>query len=83
MKSYFCQTNTDKNLLFPISAGLDYPGIGPEQHLHDIGRQVCGNNNEEAAAFEYLSGLKAIPAIESAHAIAYNESGAKAWINRC
>jgi tryptophan synthase beta chain len=58
-----------------ISAGLDYPGVGPEHvHLHEIGRaDYVGINDEEAlAAFTMLSGKEAIiPALESAHAIAY------------
>ena len=75
MKSYFCQ---DKyGLIAPvysISAGLDYPGIGPEHaYLHDIGRAkyVPITDEEAVCAFEYLSKTEGIiPAIESAHAVA-------------
>ena len=76
MKSYFCQD--EYGLIAPvysISAGLDYPGIGPEHaHLHDIGRAeyVAVTDDEAVNAFEYLSRTEGIiPAIESAHAIAY------------
>ncbi|MDD4222371.1 MAG: tryptophan synthase subunit beta [Candidatus Methanomethylophilus sp.] len=76
MKSYFCQ-NKDGQIapVYSISAGLDYPGIGPEHALlHDIGRaQYVPITDEEAVnAFEYLSRKEGIiPAIESAHAVAY------------
>ena len=76
MKSYFCQ-NKDGQIapVYSISAGLDYPGIGPEHaYLHDIGRAeyVPITDNEAVSAFEYLSKTEGIiPAIESAHAIAY------------
>ena len=60
---------------YSISAGLDYPGVGPEHaHLHDIGRaEYVGITDDEAVnAFEYLSRTEGIiPAIESAHALAY------------
>ena len=76
MKSYFCQDQYGQIApVYSISAGLDYPGIGPEHaHLHDIGRaQYVPVTDEEAvAAFEYLSRTEGIiPAIESAHAVAY------------
>ena len=61
--------------MYSISAGLDYPGIGPEHaHLHDIGRAeyVPITDDEAVEAFEYLSRMEGIiPAIESAHAVAY------------
>jgi len=76
MKSYFCQDRDGQIApVYSISAGLDYPGIGPEHaHLSDEGRaQYVPVTDEEAvAAFEYLSRLEGIiPAIESAHAVAY------------
>ncbi|MBQ0064585.1 MAG: tryptophan synthase subunit beta [Firmicutes bacterium] len=76
MKSYFCQDEYGQIApVYSISAGLDYPGIGPEHaNLHDMGRaQYVAITDEEAAeAFEYLSRMEGIiPAIESAHAIAY------------
>ncbi len=76
MKSYFCQDNYGQIApVYSISAGLDYPGIGPEHaHLHDIGRAeyVAITDDEAVDAFEYLSKIEGIiPAIESAHAIAY------------
>ncbi len=76
MKSYFCQDEYGQIApVYSISAGLDYPGIGPEHaYLHDIGRaEYIGITDEEAVeAFEYLSKTEGIiPAIESAHAIAY------------
>ncbi len=76
MKSYFCQDEYGQIApVYSISAGLDYPGIGPEHaHLHDIGRaQYVPVTDEEAVeAFEYLSRIEGIiPAIESAHAVAY------------
>ena len=61
--------------VYSISAGLDYPGIGPEHaHLYDIGRAeyVPVTDEEAVEAFEYLSRTEGIiPAIESAHAVAY------------
>ena len=61
--------------MYSISAGLDYPGIGPEHaHLHDIGRAeyVPVTDEEAVEAFEYLARTEGIiPAIESAHAVAY------------
>ena len=76
MKSYFCQDQFGQIApVYSISAGLDYPGIGPEHaHLHDIGRAeyVPVTNAEAVDAFEYLSRMEGIiPAIESAHAVAY------------
>ncbi len=76
MKSYFCQDEYGQIApVYSISAGLDYPGIGPEHaYLHDTGRaQYVPITDEEAvAAFEYLSKTEGIiPAIESAHAVAY------------
>ena len=76
MKSYFCQDEYGQIApVYSISAGLDYPGIGPEHaHLHDIGRAeyVPVTDDEAVEAFEYLSMTEGIiPAIESAHAVAY------------
>ena len=76
MKSYFCQDQFGQIApVYSISAGLDYPGIGPEHaHLHDIGRAeyVPVTDAEAVDAFEYLSRLEGIiPAIESSHALAY------------
>ncbi len=75
MKSYFCQDEYGQIApVYSISAGLDYPGIGPEHaYLHDCGRaQYVAITDEEAVcAFEYLSRTEGvIPAIESAHAVA-------------
>ncbi|MEF9987739.1 MAG: tryptophan synthase subunit beta [Christensenella sp.] len=76
MKSYFCQNEYGQIApVYSISAGLDYPGIGPEHaHLHDTGRAeyVPVTDEEAVEAFEYLSRTEGIiPAIESAHAVAY------------
>jgi tryptophan synthase beta chain len=76
MKSYFCQDEYGQIApVYSISAGLDYPGVGPEHAwLHDIGRAeyVAITDDEAVNAFEYLSRTEGIiPAIESAHAIAY------------
>lgn len=76
MKSYFCQDEFGQIApVYSISAGLDYPGIGPEHaHLHDIGRAeyVAVTDDEAVGAFEYLSRTEGIiPAIESAHAVAH------------
>ncbi len=76
MKSYFCQDKYGQIApVYSISAGLDYPGIGPEHaNLHDIGRAqyVPVTDDEAVEAFEYLAKMEGIiPAIESAHAIAY------------
>lgn len=75
MKSYFCQDQYGQIApVYSISAGLDYPGIGPEHAwLHDTGRaEYAAVTDEEAVnAFEYLSRTEGIiPAIESAHAVA-------------
>ena len=76
MKSYFCQDEFGGIApVYSISAGLDYPGIGPEHaHLHKIGRAKYFpiTDAEAVEAFEYLSRMEGIiPAIESAHAVAY------------
>ena len=76
MKSYFCQDQYGQIApVYSISAGLDYPGIGPEHAwLHDTGRAeyVAVTDDEAVDAFEYLSKTEGIiPAIESAHAVAY------------
>ena len=76
MKSYFCQDEYGQIApVYSISAGLDYPGIGPEHaYLHDTGRAeyVAVTDDEAVEAFEYLSRIEGIiPAIESAHAVAY------------
>ncbi|WP_195267369.1 tryptophan synthase subunit beta [Eubacterium sp. 1001713B170207_170306_E7] len=76
MKSYFCQDVYGQIApVYSISAGLDYPGIGPEHaHLHDLGRAeyVPVTDDEAIEAFEYLSRTEGIiPAVESAHAVAY------------
>ena len=76
MKSYFCQDEYGQIApVYSISAGLDYPGVGPEHaHLHDIGRAeyVPVTDEEAVCAFEYLARTEGIiPAIESAHAVAY------------
>lgn len=76
MKSLFCQDEYGQIApVYSISAGLDYPGIGPEHAmLHDTGRAeyVAITDEEAVAAFEYLSRVEGIiPAIESAHAVAY------------
>ena len=76
MKSYFCQDEFGQIApVYSISAGLDYPGIGPEHaYLHDTGRAeyVAITDDEAVDAFEYLSRIEGvIPAIESAHAVAY------------
>lgn len=76
MKSYFCQDKYGQIApVYSISAGLDYPGIGPEHAwLHDIGRAeyVPVTDDEAVNAFEYMSRQEGIiPAIESAHAVAY------------
>ena len=74
MKSYFCQDEYGQIApVYSISAGLDYPGLGPEHAwLHDIGRAeyVPVTDEEAVCAFEYLSKTEGIiPAIESAHAV--------------
>ena len=75
MKSYFCQDDYGQIApVYSISAGLDYPGIGPEHaHLHDSGRAEYRPVTDEEAvrAFEYLARTEGIIcAIESAHAVA-------------
>lgn len=76
MKSYFCQDEYGQIApVYSISAGLDYPGVGPEHAwLHDTGRAeyVPVTDEEAVDAFEYLSRTEGIiPAIESSHAVAY------------
>ena len=76
MKSYFCQDEYGQIApVYSISAGLDYPGVGPEHAwLHDTGRAeyVPITDDEAVNAFEYLSRIEGIiPAIESAHAVAH------------
>lgn len=76
MKSYFCQDAFGQIApVYSISAGLDYPGIGPEHaYLHDTGRAeyVPVTDGESVEAFEYLARTEGIiPAIESAHAVAH------------
>ena len=76
MKSYFCQDEYGQIApVYSISAGLDYPGVGPEHAwLHDIGRAeyVPVTDDEAVEAFETLSRIEGvIPAIESAHAVAH------------
>ena len=76
MKSLFCQDEFGQVAsVYSISAGLDYPGIGPEHaYLHSIGRAeyVPVTDDEAVAAFEFLSQKEGIiPAIESAHAVSY------------
>ena len=76
MKSYFCQDAYGQIApVYSISAGLDYPGVGPEHaDLYDRGRAeyVAVTDGEAVDAFEYLSKIEGIiPAIESAHAVAY------------
>ncbi|MCC8196958.1 MAG: tryptophan synthase subunit beta [Ruminococcus sp.] len=76
MKSYFCQNEYGQiDEVYSISAGLDYPGIGPEHaNLKDTGRAeyVPITDDEAVDAFEYLSRTEGIiPAIESSHAVAY------------
>lgn len=76
MKSYFCQDQYGQIApVYSISAGLDYPGIGPEHAaLYDTGRAeyVPVTDDEAVEAFRYLALTEGIiPAIESAHAVAY------------
>ena len=76
MKSYFLQDKYGQIApVYSISAGLDYPGIGPEHaYLHDIGRAeyVPATDDEAVQAFHYLSKIEGvIPAIESSHAVAH------------
>ena len=82
MKSYFCQ-NSDGQIapVYSISAGLDYPGIGPEHAwLHDTGRAtyVPVTDEQAVSAFEYLARTEGIIcAVESAHAVAHVRDIAK------
>lgn len=81
MKSYFCQDEYGQIApVYSISAGLDYPGIGPEHAaLYDSKRAdyVPVTDQEAVEAFEYLSRMEGIiPAIESAHAVAYARKAA-------
>lgn len=76
MKSYFCQDKYGQIApVYSISAGLDYPGIGPEHaYLHDTGRAeyVPVTDEEAVCAFEYIAKTEGIiSAVESAHAIAH------------
>ncbi len=76
MKSYFCQDEAGQIApVYSISAGLDYPGVGPEHsYLYDIKRAkyVAVTDDEAVDGFQYLSKTEGIiPAIESAHAVAY------------
>ena len=76
MKSYFCQNEYGQIApVYSISAGLDYPGVGPEHaHLKDIGRAeyVPVTDDEAVNAFEYIARTEGIIcAIESAHAVAH------------
>ena len=76
MKSYFCQDEFGQIApVYSISAGLDYPGIGPEHAmLYDSRRAeyVAVTDDEAVEAFEYMSRTEGIiPAIESAHAVSY------------
>ena len=76
MKSYFCQDEYGQIApVYSISAGLDYPGVGPEHaNLYDTGRAeyVAVTDDEAVDAFEYLSKVEGIiPAIGSAHAVAH------------
>ena len=82
MKSYFCQDEYGQIApVYSISAGLDYPGIGPEHaYLHDIGRAqyVPITDDEAVDAFEYIARTEGIIcAIESAHAVAHVRKIAK------
>lgn len=76
MKSYFLQDEDGQiDPVYSISAGLDYPGIGPEHaHFYAAGRvqYVSVTDDEAVDAFKYLTGIEGIiPALESAHAVAY------------
>jgi tryptophan synthase beta chain len=76
MKSYFCQNDEGQIApVYSISAGLDYPGVGPEHAmLRDTSRAeyAAVTDDEAVDAFEYLSRTEGIiPAVESAHAVAY------------
>ena len=76
MKSVFCQDKYGQIApVYSISAGLDYPGIGPQHaYLKAIDRAEYApiTDDEAVDAFEYLSRMEGIiPAIESSHAVAY------------
>ena len=76
MKSIFCQDDYGQIApVYSISAGLDYPGIGPEHAMlfqNGRGEYVPITDDEAVDAFEYLSKTEGIiPAIESSHAVAY------------
>jgi len=82
MKSLFCQDEYGQIApVYSISAGLDYPGIGPEHaYLHKKGRAkyAAVTDKEAVEAFEYLARIEGIiPAVESAHAVAYAMNSAK------
>jgi tryptophan synthase beta chain len=82
MKSYFCQNGEGQIApVYSISAGLDYPGIGPEHaYLYESGRAeyVSVTDEEAVSAFEYLARTEGIiPAVESAHAVAHARNIAK------
>ncbi|MDR2709551.1 MAG: tryptophan synthase subunit beta [Elusimicrobiota bacterium] len=82
MKSYFCQTETGQIApVYSISAGLDYPGVGPEHsYLKDTGRAsyVAVKDDEAVYAFEQLCKIEGIiPAIESSHALFWAMENAK------
>ncbi len=84
MKSYFCQDSDGQIApVYSISAGLDYPGVGPEHaYLHDIGRAeyVPVTDDEAVEAFEYLAKTEGIiAAIESSHAVAYARKVAREY----
>ena len=84
MKSLFCQDDHGQIApVYSISAGLDYPGVGPEHaYLHDIGRAeyVPVTDEEAVQAFEFISREEGIiPAIESAHALSYAVKVAKEY----
>ncbi|MCL1790116.1 MAG: tryptophan synthase subunit beta [Peptococcaceae bacterium] len=84
MKSLFCQDQYGQIAsVYSISAGLDYPGVGPEHaDLHRRGRAkyVAITDGEAVEAFEYLSRTEGIiPAVESAHAVAYAKKVAKTY----
>ncbi len=84
MKSIFCQDEYGQIApVYSISAGLDYPGIGPEHAmLNDMGRAkyVPITDEEAVRAFEYLSRTEGIiPAVESAHAVAYAMKAASSY----
>lgn len=76
MKSCFCQDDHGQiTPVYSISAGLDYPGIGPEHAFladSDRAEYVSVTDEEAVEGFEYLARTEGIiPAIESAHAVAY------------